>query len=136
MEAKLEALQASQLLRKLEEVYNVREVKYDIINYQFSYIQANEEKTISLQTLTQHQFDEGPKSEVLLELAEVSRDYIPEYINRRISEFYIENGMEVPASIFIFKGLLQCFDREGDEYYIPFKGSSGQILDQFSKILN
>ncbi len=135
MKVKLKELQDLKILRKLEKAYNVKEVKYDILNYNFKYLKGDEEKEIALDKLISHIYADVPKDDVLLQLEKVANDLVPQYINSRMVEFYQLHEISLPDSLYIFKGLIQFIDRDGDVYYVSFDADFDKVLKQLEKII-
>ncbi len=135
MKRKFKELREMQLLRKLERAYDVHEVKYDIINYEFTYIKGDEVKRRSLVELINHVYAEVPKDEVQLQLEDIAASYLPEYIKEQITKYYSDNGIKQPEHLYVFKGLIQFIDNDGDEFYVPLGNDMKDIFRQFDKIL-
>lgn len=134
METKLATLQEAQILRGLEQTFKVREVKYDILNYRFDYIKGEEHNQISLEQLLSHLYQDVPKDEVLLTLWEVADGLLPEYLNEQFTSYYDRQQITIPSSIYIFKGLVQYIDSDGDEYFVPFDRPLVDVFKQLDKI--
>ncbi len=132
----IKAIQESKLLRELERKYDVREVKYNLLNYKFEYIQNGEVKTLGLDQLVSHLYQDVPKDEVLLKLEMIVDNYIPQFLNEQLITFYRNHQLDLPPSLFLFKGLIQFIDGKGYEYYIPFDRPLEQIFTQFEVIVN
>lgn len=131
---RIKKLQEYQILRELEKKYDIREVKYDILNFQFEYIKDDVAKSIMLADVVAHLYQDVPKDEILLNLDQIVSEYIPEYLNQQFRDYYSQNNIELPAKLFIFKGLVQYIDADQDVYYVPFDRELEQIFQQFDKI--
>lgn len=135
MENMMKQISSARLLRRLEELFEVHEIKYDILSQQFEYMQHGNMTYINIEDLAKHIYFEDEETDVISELQAAVNSGFPDYFKNQLIQFYNTYNIPLPPHIYVFKEMIQFIDADGDMYYVPFSSDLSLIFKQFSKII-
>lgn len=125
------------ILVKLEERYNVTEVKYNILTGNFVYYnKLGDKKHIHIDSLINHmKYENLVNDELYQVLDRIKSSYFPRRIQDSFLQFYDEMGIKVPRNIFIVHSLVEFYDHDGEVFYLNYEDDFELMFTQARKYL-
>lgn len=119
------------ILKSLEKIYNVQNVRYNIMTSNFIYYQNDEKKHISLHSLVNYlKHEKDHDTELYTLLNSLYSSYFDNRIKKYFITFYEKHQIPVPRDIFITSGFIEFHTAEGYNFYLPYDDDFDKIFKE------